>query len=185
MLRPNKRLKLLGPLMSKVPLSLVAWAATIALLPLVIVCAMPQDDQHSEQCYALQTGSWTPPIRPSGDSIFHQPPKWFGLLPSLREDSSRHELRPAVALTGITRIPIVQKGWWVRLPGGLEIGWADGFTGVSVLFNQQRGDTLTGTAKLHTDEGDASYAHATAWARASAIKCPAAQILEDVRRPGA
>src|SRR5882762_828479 len=171
--------------MTKVQLSLVAVAVIVALLALVIVGAMPQNDQHAEQCYGLQIGGWTPPIRPLGDTIFHQPPKWFALLPSLREDSSRHQVRPAVVLTGITRTPIVQKGWWVRSPAGLEIGWADGFTGVSVIFNRQRGDTLTGTAKLHTDEGDASYAHATTWARASAIKCPATQILEDVRRAGA
>ena len=169
--------------------------ALVCLLLLIIACSEPaiQDigevsaesllltdsvsARKGERCYALSIEAWDPPIAPEADTIFHQPPEWFGLTTQRHTDVPGYEVRPTIVINHRIR----QEGTWLqRGPDNLVVRWGDGFTGVFIEF-EARVDTLLGVAQIITDMGNAPYARATAGARAVPRPCPPPEEAEELR----
>ena len=165
--------------MSRRSLRAVAlFIAPVATLALSSGIATAQD---GERCYGLDIEAWQPTIQPAADSLFHRPPDWFGLTTQPSSDGSGYQVRSTVVIKGSIR----QTGTWIQpRPDTLEVWWADMFTGVSIEF-EVRGDSLVGIAHLLTDDVNASYAHATAGARAVLRPCPAPSENAVTQKAGA
>jgi len=153
----------------------------VALLSLPVAGILLAPDgasaQGGERCYALSVETWEPPIEPAADTLFHQPPAWFGLTTRRHTETPGYEVRPTIVIKRLTR----QVGTWLQQgPDVLVVRWDDLFTGVLIEFDA-RADTLVGVAHIRTDMQSAPYARATARARAVPRPCPPSEETEVVR----
>ena len=173
--------------------------ALVCLLLLTIACSEPATQyigevsaesllltdsvsaREGERCYALSIEAWDPPIVPEADTIFHQPPDWFGLTAHRHTETPGYEVRPTIVIKQRVR----QVGTWLQQDLDLlMVRWDDLFSGVLMEF-ESRGDTLHGVAHVLTDMMDAPYAQATAAARAVPRPCPPPEQTEELRGTGA